>query len=244
MVSYVSALYHGRMCFSATASFAATAVTGIAGGIAMRSARARSHRLLAAIPLLFAAHQLAEGVHWLALAGHAPPSWQAPAMYGFLIVGEAVWPFWVPLSILAFEDQAKRRTVLRVILALGAAVALARLLGMALWPVSARVVDLHIQYQLDQPPLLRLPSDIAYPIVVLLPLFVATNRMVRWLGAAVLLSLVVSKIFYYETFISVWCFFAALISALIVVILRGSRSASTATPHPLTHASRSEPAAY
>ncbi len=208
------------MCFSATASFAAAGVTSVAGGAALRWARQPAHRVLAAIPIFFAAHQFAEGALWLALTLPGLTAWQQPAMFTFLAFGEAVWPFWVPLSILALERDPLRRKMLSALLVLGTVVSLARAYGLATDPVTARVAGQHIRYEIDSPFLFRRASDVAYAIVTVLPPFVSSIRLMRFIGLILLASLGLSKIFFYDTFISVWCFFAALISALLVVVVR------------------------
>ena len=93
------------MCFSAAASFAAAGVTSVAGGAALRGVQRRSQLLLAAIPLIFAIHQFAEGVLWLGLTQPQHAAWQRPAMFAFLVFAEVVWPFWVPLAVLAIEED-------------------------------------------------------------------------------------------------------------------------------------------
>jgi hypothetical protein len=99
--------------------------------------------------------------------------------------------------------------------------------------VSATIAGPHIQYRLDTPWVIRRPSDIAYAVVTVLPLLISGNRGVRVLGVITLASLVASKILFYETFISVWCFQAALISALVVVVVRRSNRDRLAVPASL-----------
>ena len=54
------------MCFSATASFAASAVLITAGGASLSLAKPHQ-RLFAAMPLLFGIQQAIEGLQWLQL---------------------------------------------------------------------------------------------------------------------------------------------------------------------------------
>lgn len=232
LAAAAAARHFATMCFSATASFVATGVTSVAGVGALTGARKPAHLLLAAIPLLFAVHQLAEGLLWLALSRPEYAGWARAAMFTFLSVAEVGWPFWVPLAIRALEDERRRRRVLSALLALGVVVAAARVYGLWAYPVSARIVGQHIQYRLDTPWAIRWPSDIAYAIVTVLPPFVSSIRSIRILGLILLVSLVVSKIFFYQFFISVWCFFAALISALVVLVVRrGSRRSAPREVH-------------
>ena len=208
------------MCFSATASFAAAGVTSVAGGAALHGVQRRSQLPLAAIPLIFAIHQFAEGVLWLGLTQPQHAAWQRPAMFAFLFFAEVVWPVWVPLAILASEAHPARQKLLRALLALGIALAVTRLYGLYAYPVSATIAGQHIQYRLDAPFTLRRIADVCYAIVTVVPLFVASTKQVRWIGVLIVVSLVFSKLLFYQTFISAWCFFAALISALVVVVVR------------------------
>ncbi|WP_420871212.1 DUF6629 family protein [Mesorhizobium jarvisii] len=50
-----------------------------------------------------------------------------------------------------------------------------------------------------------------------LPLMLSTQRMVVALGGIVLVGLVVAYALYWEAFVSVWCFFAAAASIMIVL---------------------------
>ncbi len=55
------------MCFSAQASFGASAVLGIMGIYALRKAK-QQERFLAMVPLLFAIQQACEGIVWVTYA--------------------------------------------------------------------------------------------------------------------------------------------------------------------------------
>ncbi|MFA6920729.1 MAG: hypothetical protein WC216_02715 [Gallionella sp.] len=58
------------MCFSPHASFAAAAVLTLIGVVTLGKPRVKGEWLLAALPLIFAAQQLTEGILWLILRGH------------------------------------------------------------------------------------------------------------------------------------------------------------------------------
>ena len=55
------------MCFSAGASFGASALLGVAGAIAVTRATTIPQRLFASIPFVFSVQQLAERLLWLSL---------------------------------------------------------------------------------------------------------------------------------------------------------------------------------
>jgi hypothetical protein len=208
------------MCFSASASFAASGLTTVAGVAALGWARKPAHRLLGAVPLLFAIHQFAEGVLWLALSSPEHAAWADPAILTYLIVAKVVWPIWVPLAILALEADPGRRKLLGALLVVGVLLAPALAYGLGAYPVSANIAGPHVQFRQDSPLPFRWVTDLVYPLVTVLPPLVASNRLTRLVGVLMLASLVLTKIFFYYYFASVWCFFAAIISVLVILIVR------------------------
>ena len=218
------------MCFSAGASFAATGATAVAGAAAVNWAKKPSQMLLGAIPLFFAVHQFAEGVLWVALSNEEHAAWAQPAISTYLIVSKVVWPAWVPLSVLAVEEDPGRRRLLSALLILGAVLALAMAYGLNAYPVSANIAGSHVQYRQDSPLPFRWITDIAYAVAIVLPPLLSSIKLMRFVGLVLLASLIVSKLFFYHYFASVWCFFAALISVMLVVVVRTSQPrAATAT---------------
>ncbi len=208
------------MCFSATASFGAAAATAVGGGVALASARKTSHLLLAAIPLSFAVHQSAEGVVWLALSHSQYATFLRPATFAFLTLAKVAWPILVPLAFLAGEPDERRKAWFRALLVIGVILAAALGYGLAAYPVSVNIDGPHIQYGLDSPLPFRWVTDITYAIVTVVSPLISSNRRIRLLGWTVLASLIISKLFFFAYFISVWCFFAAWCSLVVVLIVR------------------------
>ena len=98
------------MCFSSAASFGAAALLAVAGIASIAKARRQKDMLFAAIPILFALQQMAEGLLWLSIDNLALRPLRTDLTYFFLFVAESVWPVWVPLSLLLMERSrfAKR----------------------------------------------------------------------------------------------------------------------------------------
>ena len=91
------------MCFSAGASFGASAVLGTLGVVTLKKAKTTNQVPFAAIPLLFGAQQVAEGALWVGFSGNVNESWKHFPVYIFLVFAQLVWPVWVPFSILQLE---------------------------------------------------------------------------------------------------------------------------------------------
>ncbi len=229
------------MCFSATASFSAGALLLGIGTLTLRSAMAthqRSALPFAAIPLLFAIQQLTEGVIWLTFTADAPLlNWVMTHVYSFF--SHVLWPAYVPLAVLLLEPPGRRRNLLVVFAAAGFAVAVYLLFMLMAFGVVSKPTGQHVEY--ESPHFYATLTMTLYLLsTTTSPLF-STHRMVKAFGALALLAFGAAYYFYAQWFISVWCLFAALLSAVIYLhfaLPRGDGIASPRiAPRSATHAS-------
>jgi hypothetical protein len=88
----------------------------------------------------------------------------------------------------------------------------------------------HLHYQFDFPPatknLFWIFSLLYIMATIIVPLISGIKRM-KWLGIVFLSSYVVAIIFYNGFVISVWCYFAALLSIVVLWIVSGQRKLSS-----------------
>ncbi|MCD6064939.1 MAG: hypothetical protein K0R82_2850 [Flavipsychrobacter sp.] len=211
------------MCFSAQASFAASAGLAVVGAVCFSRSKTTPQHILACIPLIFSVQQLSEGLLWLSLSQPAYAHWQRTAMYVFLVFAEVVWPAFVPLTILLFENDLRRKKVLRVLSGIGIFIAIYMSYCMAVYPVSASIEEHHINYQLDFPLGNRWFSGIPYLLAAVLSPFVSGVKFLRLLGWGFLVAYLVTRIWYAHYLISVWCFFAAILSLMVLYIINRLR---------------------
>jgi hypothetical protein len=201
------------MCFSATASFGASAILTVAGVVALRHVETKSQIPFAAIPLIFAFQQFTEGFVWLSLTHQDYNHWQKIPITIFLVLAQAVWPFWLPFSILIIEKDEKRKMALKVLLGLGLVVSFFLAYRVLFYPVSAAIAPLHIHYELHFPYVpFGIVVSIFYFLVTIVPPFLAGGKRMSSLRLLNLMSFIVTMVFFESYVISVWCFFAALIS--------------------------------
>jgi hypothetical protein len=207
------------MCFSTNVSFGAGVVLSVVGIAAFKNVRTPSQLAFAAIPFLFAVQQFSEGFVWLSLTQKAYEGWGNSAVNMFLIFAQVVWPFWVPFSVWLIETEAKRKKALLWLVGMGAVLACYHIFSLSLYPVSAEIRAHHILYTLASP-IPRYLTGSLYVIVSLLPLFISSQRKMSLLGFVSVGSVLLTIIFYATFVISVWCFFAALNSAIVVYLIR------------------------
>lgn len=214
------------MCFSATASFGAgVLLTGI-GIASIKQVNEPKQYLFASIPLVFAVQQLSEGMVWLS---HTCDDWYAYrqlSIYTFLFFAQVLWPTWVPLSMMQMEKDKTRKRILSMLAAAGSALSIYLLYCLTAFDVSAESRRHHMFYDVDFPAMVNTFGAAIYFIVVVFPPLISSIKSMKWFGAAILFSYLISTIFFVETKISSWCFFAAVTSFCIYLILRSFKISS------------------
>lgn len=200
------------MCFSAAASFVTAGVTGAIGLFAVARVQQRGELALAAFPIFFSVQQFVEGMLWLHLPGGADVN---ALTLAFLFFAKVFWPVYVPISIYLIVEPGFRRNLVFVCIAAGLAIALHLLWQIVGQSNSAAVSGRHILYLPEQPfnPLVAT----LYLAATILPLVLCSIRIVRLIGVVTAVGAIVSYVAYWDAFTSVWCFFAAAASALILV---------------------------
>jgi hypothetical protein len=207
------------MCFSASASFGAGVVLSAIGVVSIKKAKASSEILFAAIPLIFAVQQISEGFLWIALSHPGNQGLQQFSTYCFLFFAQVVWPVWVPLSILKFETNPKRKRVGWILTIIGAMVSIYLAYCLITYDVESRIIGFHISYLQDYPTGIGTTSAIFYMVATIGPPFFCSARYMWALGLAILISYIVTTIFYTDYIVSVWCFFASVISIAVLGIV-------------------------
>ena len=200
------------MCFSATASFTAGTVLLGLGALTLKSASRPRELPLAAIPLLFAIQQLSEGVIWLTFQ-HEAPFLNAVMTYAYSFFSHVLWPVYVPVAVFLIEPVGWPREALRALVVVGVAVSGFLLYVLLAYPVVSLPTSQHIEYL--SPHLYAGVVMTSYLFSTAISPMLSTYRMVKVFGYLALLSFAAVYYFYATWFISIWCFFAALLSAAI-----------------------------
>jgi hypothetical protein len=206
------------MCFSASGSFGVAAIIAATGAVAVGQKHVRAHRLLATVPLLFAAQQITEGVVWLTL--RSPTSVvHRLAVAVFLGMAVVIWPTWMPLGLLVAESRPRRRRTLAGLTALGVLVSIyAGSILMRALPV-ARVAGHSLAYSYAETGnvivlSLYLPL---YALATVAPFMISSMTSAKIMGALLAVGLVATFVIKRDALVSTWCFFAAILSAVIAM---------------------------
>ena len=207
------------MCFSANASFGTGIALSIIGVVALKKTHLSSQIPFAAIPLIFSIQQLAEGCLWLMLRNSNFLVAEHAITYIFLFFAQIIWPVWVPISFLILEKKKSRTNLQKLLVGIG--VLVSSYLGYCLiaFPVQARIVEHHITYDQAYPHALSNYVALFYLIATIAPPFFSHVKKMPLLGIAILMSYAITTFFYDDYLISVWCFFASVISIAVYAII-------------------------
>jgi hypothetical protein len=211
------------MCFSPEASFAGGMIISTIGILTVTKVHKPSQLVFACIPLFFGIQQFAEGMLWLAIPNAHFGIFLKPSKYIFLIMADVLWPLMIPVSVLLMEEKRYRKLALWILVGLGLILASYYIYCMLNFTVSPQIKGYHIQYTNGFPKSLAMVAFALYLLVTIAPLFISSIKRTHLLGILMFLSCLVTAIFYRQYLTSVWCFFAAIISAVIFWILKDSR---------------------
>jgi len=207
------------MCFSAGASFGAGIILSSISVACIKKVKRPSQLAFASIPLIFAMQQFAEGFLWLSLTDSFYSPLQKVATYTFLFFAQIVWPVWVPASIMFVADKAKRKSLDKFLVIIGIIISLFLAYCLLTFHVQAKVSNYHIAYGQDYPAGLTRYGGIFYMIVTILPAFLSSVKRMWTVGTALAISYLTTIFFYTGYVLSVWCFFASIISVTVFVVM-------------------------
>lgn len=235
------------MCFSAEVSFVTAAALIPIGGVCLQLARRRLPEFarFAVAPLAFGLQQFAEGIVWTGLnRGDQQLVQIGTGIYLTFALG--FWPLWTAVAALGTEPPGWRRRLLYSWLfasLVWAAWSVIPLFADAPAQLIAAVCQRSLQYHYSDchlyvPGLSRRGGQLVYLICLIGPLLTMSRWRTMALPTALIVgSLLISSWFYSHVFTSVWCFFAAVISAyeLYFFVKLPHRGNSQSLPEPVEH---------
>jgi len=223
------------MCFSAPASFIVASGLSVAGAFSLKEASKKLIIPFALIPLFFALQQACEGLVWLYIDNKNILYYLG--VYGFIFFASMFWPIWIPLSLLIAESKPLRKKLLGCALLVGLVVAGIYGISWIFHAPEAQIINHHMGYPYLNAPLLDInnsfefiPKSLGflYLIATVSPLFISSIRNTYQAGIVLVILCVIARVFYAEVFGSLWCFFAAVSSCLVIIIIHAYKKSHTA----------------
>lgn len=207
------------MCYSASASFIASGVLTTSGIAIARTPKENNKIPLSLFPIIFAVHQLIEGILWLTATGVLPGGCKTGAVYGYASIAFVLWPVYVPFSVFMIETGRLRRWIIMLCQIIGLYVGGIYVLSMLQNPVDAVVMERSIAYTIKSPYTLT-PL---YLSAVSIPFLISSDKKLIYFGFALTISCAAAMVVANSyTFPSVWCFFAAILSFGLLLYFKSS----------------------
>lgn len=206
------------MCFSTEASFITSAGIAIIGVISVKKVNKPGLLPLALIPLLFAIQQFIEGMIWLNLDHWQNENLNRILTFSYLNFVYVIWPLFSSIACYALELHRIRKGLLIITFLVGVFLAFYAHIFM-LDSNSIAVIKNHSIYYQTQSPYCIICIANIYLSSTVLPYFISSYRLLNFIGILLLLSALITYLIWHITFVSVWCFFAAALSVVILSVV-------------------------
>jgi len=226
------------MCFSPEASFVVGGALVPATAYCVFAAwkKGRQFIPLALVPLFLGCQQIAEGFVWRGIEAGDSRLIQSASLV-FLFFALAFWPFWWPFLAAMIEPRKRFRQAFGLVALVAIGWFWVLFYPLAVNPESlltTEVVHHSIRYSYPNlavyeyvpRPVLRL----LYLLCAVLPMALSSNNFGRVPGLLLLGSAVLAAVSFDYAFVSVWCFFAAVLSAYLCVMFRRLPVAQLSSP--------------
>jgi len=183
----------------------------------------KAYWLFALMPFMFGMQQFFEGFVWLGIASGDGVT-TLMAARGYIFFSHLFWLIWIPLSCYAVEDNANKRKLYFFLVLLGIIHSLSMYVPLLIHDdrIIVKLIGDSIKYKLvllhDEYVDIRI-MNLLYAGFTLIPLLTASDRYIKVFGVIIMLSLVITSLYFEYTIVSVWCFFAAVLSLYIVFMI-------------------------
>lgn len=205
------------MCFSVTASFVAGTALSAVGVVTIKKAKNKKELPFAGIPLLFGVQQFIEGAVWMSFQ-YSAQIFNHIATYAYLGFAYVLWPIFVPLSVGLLETDSHRKNILYAFQFIGLAVGSYLLYFLVSQPVASQIINKSIVY--------TMPSQYGvflvgmYLLATCVSPLLSSHKIINIIGVLMVVSFAITYYFYTASYVSVWCFFAAILSIAIYLYFR------------------------
>jgi hypothetical protein len=138
-----------------------------------------------------------------------------------------IWPTFIPFSLGLLEKDAIRKRILYIFFVFGLFVSASFIHILISHNVSAIVNEYHIDYTFDYVPSYPWIFTILYLVATVISLLVSSVNKMWVFGLVNMASYLFTKIFFHGHVVSIWCFFGALSSIIVLWIIISLRKSQT-----------------
>jgi len=199
--------------YFAVLNFTLSGVIGVVGILTLRKISTPNEVVFAAIPLLFALHQLTEGFVWLGIDGHINTRALEIATGIFVYYAQGLLPFLIPLAIWLIEKKGYKKNLIGILVILGLTLAIYTMYGLSTISTTVTVINNTLFY--TNPWTANMYDALIYILTTCGALMLSSSISIQLFGFLNLIGLILIALLRPYGFTSLWCLYAAVISGLL-----------------------------
>ena len=143
---------------------------------------------------------------------------------GFYVFSHFFWLFWIPISGYAIESRGARKNVFLGVAIFGGLYGASMYFPLVMYEnwLAVSLLKQSISYEatlIYDGYIPRIVVRGLYALIVLVPLLLSSDRYLRMFGIIIAISVVFATVFFGYAFISIWCYFAAVLSLFIIYMV-------------------------
>ena len=205
-----------------TADIVAGAALVPVAAVSLRHVTHRREIPFAALPAVFAAHQLIESLVWAEQDGRVSVAVGHAAALAYVLIALPLLPTLFPLAVMLLEAPGRRRRAAPFVV-LGAVVSARLGHAVLTHDVTVTAHEHALSYNVGVAG--GVIWTVLYVAAVIGAALLSGHRTIVAFGVVNLVGLTVVAIAYVEAFASLWCVYAALTSVLVAVHMTRRRTA-------------------
>ena len=199
--------------FMAILNFTLSGAIFVVSILTLRKVSQPKEVVFASLPLLFALHQFTQGFVWLGMDGLINPRALQIAESLFVFYAQGILQFLVPLAVWLLEPKGIRKTLIALLMYLGAFLTAYSLWGLSIASTEVSIVNGVLYYK--NPITDQLWLGIGYVLTTCGSLILSRSIAIQlfgWLNFAALVAIYFINPY---GFTSLWCLYAAAVSVLL-----------------------------
>jgi hypothetical protein len=199
--------------FFAILNFTLSGAIAIVGILTLRKVSTPNEVVFASLPLLFALHQFTQGFVWLGMYGLIEPRALHMAEDIFVFYAQGFLQFLVPFALWLIEPSGIRKSLIVILTIAGGLLMVYTMWGLSLQPTSVSIENNALVYL--NPWTDKLWVALIYVLTTCGSLILSSSIAIQLFGWLNLIGLTVIYLLKPYAFTSIWCLYAAAVSALL-----------------------------
>ncbi len=199
--------------FFAILNFTLAGAIFVVGILTLRKVSSPNEVVFASLPLLFSLHQFTQGFVWLGMDGLIGARALHMSETVFVFYAQGLLQFLVPLALWLIEPAGVRKNMIAVLMYLGAFLTAYSLWKLSIVPTDVSIVDGVLSY--TNPATKQAWLGFGYVLTTCGALILSSSIAVQLFGWLNLVGLTAIYLFKPYGFTSLWCLYAAAVSALL-----------------------------